>query len=288
MNKGCLYIIATPIGNREDITFRAIKILRSVDLLAAEDTRHSKKLLEYYKIKTTLFSLHKYNESKRTALLCEKLNQGFHIALIADAGTPLISDPGYQLVNTARKMGIDVVPVPGACAAIAALVASGLPTHQFIFEGFLSSKKGVRRKKLESLKNQRRTIIFYESVHRIVDLIHLLNEIFENDRRATIARELTKKFEIIYTATLAELKNWINKSSTQKKGEFVVIVAGQVEKSIEVKKEHQLWLTILLSELPFKQAISLATKMTGLPKKNLYTLALNIYQHIPPLSPQHY
>ena len=282
MHRGCLYITATPIGNREDITLRAIKTLRSVDLLAAEDTRYSKKLLEYYKIQTPLLSLHEHNEAACTTLLCKKLNQGFNIALISDAGTPLISDPGYQLVSTVREMGIEVIPIPGACAAISALVASGLPTHQFIFEGFLPSKGGVRRKKLESLKSQRRTIIFYESVHRIVDLIYLLNEIFENDRRATIARELTKKFETIYTATLVELKRWIDENPIQKKGEFVVIISGQVKKLIAINEEHQRWLMILLSELPFKQAVSLATKMTGLPRKNLYALALTIHQHILP------
>ncbi|ABS78052.1 16S rRNA (cytidine(1402)-2'-O)-methyltransferase [Coxiella burnetii] len=281
MNRGSLYITATPIGNREDITLRAIDTLRSVDLIAAEDTRHSKKLLEHYGIKTPLLSLHEHNEAARATLLCEKLKQGLNVALISDAGTPLISDPGYRLVNAVREAGIEVVPIPGACAAIAALVASGLPTDRFIFEGFIPSKGEVRRKKLEDLKNQRRTIIFYESVHRIVNLIDLLNEIFGTERRATIARELTKKFETIHTATLAELKNWINENPVQEKGEFVVIVAGQTEKLKEINEEHQQLLTLLLSELSLKQAVSLATKISGLPRKKLYALALTIQQHLP-------
>ena len=277
MNRGCLYITATPIGNREDITLRAIKILHSVDLIAAEDTRHSQKLLRYYGIKTPLLSFHEYNEAVRTTLLCEKLKQGLNIALISDAGTPLISDPGYQLVNSVREAGIKVIPLSGACAAVAALVASGLPADHFVFEGFIPSKGQVRRKKLEDLKNQSRTIIFYESVYRIVDLIYLLNEVFERDRRATIARELTKKFETIYTATLADIKQWITQKSVRQKGEFVVIVAGHVEeKPTEIKEEHHRLLAVLIAELPLKQAVSLATKISGLPRKKLYTLALAI------------
>ncbi|MBW5802873.1 16S rRNA (cytidine(1402)-2'-O)-methyltransferase [Coxiella endosymbiont of Ornithodoros amblus] len=281
MNRGSLYITATPIGNREDITLRAIETLRSVDLIAAEHTRHSKKLLEHYRIKTPLLSLHEHNEAVCATLLCEKLKQGLNVALISDAGTPLISDPGYRLVHAVCEAGIEVVPIPGACAAIAALVASGLSTDRFIFEGFIPSKGGVRRRKLEDLKNQRQTIIFYESVHRIVNLIDLLNEIFENERRATIGRELTKQFETIHTATLVELKNWINENPVQQKGEFVVIVAGQTEKLTEINEEHQRVLTLLLSELSLKQAVSLATKISGLPRKKLYALALTIRQHLP-------
>ena len=281
MNRGCLYITATPIGNRKDITLRAIETLRSVDLIAAEDTRHSQKLLRYYGIKTPLLSFHEYNEAVRTILLCEKLKQGLNIALISDAGTPLISDPGYQLVNSVREAGIKVIPLSGACAAVAALVASGLPTDHFVFEGFIPSKGQIRRKKLENLKNQSRTIIFYESVYRIVDLIYLLNEVFERDRRATIARELTKKFETIYTATLADIKEWITQKSVRQKGEFVVIVAGHVEEKLtEIKEEHHRLLTVLISELPLKQAVSLATKISGLSRKRLYTLALAIQQSV--------
>lgn len=277
--KNCyLYILATPIGNRDDITLRAIKILQTVDLIVAEDTRHSKKLMDYHGIKTPLLSLHEYNEAARATLLCKKLKQGLNIALISDAGTPLISDPGYRLITKVREAGIRVIPVPGACAAITALVSSGLPTDRFIFEGFIPSKGEVRRKKIAELKNESRTMIFYESVHRIVNLIDLLNEQFGLHRRATIARELTKIFETIYTAPLSELKEWIVQNSNQQKGEFVVIVEGAIKKITEINQENQRLLTVLLEELPLKKVVSLATKITFLPRKKLYSLGLIIQQ----------
>lgn len=275
---GCLYVTATPIGNRDDITLRAIEILRSVDLIAAEDTRHSKKLLEYHGIKTPSISLHEHNEAARTALLCKKLKEGLNLALISDAGTPLVSDPGYRLIAAVREAGIRVVPIPGACAAIAALVSSGLPTDRFVFEGFIPSKGEARQKKLMKLKNESRTIIFYESVHRIVNLINLLNDIFGSDRRATIARELTKRFETIHAAKLSELKKWLKENPDQQKGEFVVIVEGCSEKITEISEEHQRLLTLLLNELSLKQAVSLAAKISGIPRKKLYSLALIIQQ----------
>ncbi|WP_304985557.1 16S rRNA (cytidine(1402)-2'-O)-methyltransferase [Coxiella-like endosymbiont] len=277
---GCLYIVATPIGNRKDITLRAIETLRAVDLIAAEDTRHSKGLLQYHGINTTSLSLHEHNEVARTALLCEKLTQGYDIALISDAGSPLISDPGYRLISAVRKARIRVVPIPGACAGIVALVASGLSTERFVFEGFLPSNGEIRRKKLEALKTEPRTLIFYESVHRIENLISLLNEIFSSARMATIARELTKKFETIYTTSLSELKKWLSENSEQQKGEFVVLVEGDhPEKTKEINKENHRLLTVLLQELPLKQAVALATKISGISRKQLYPLALTIQQH---------
>ncbi|AKQ33223.1 16S rRNA (cytidine(1402)-2'-O)-methyltransferase [Candidatus Coxiella mudrowiae] len=279
---GCLYIVATPIGNRKDITLRAIETLKAVDLIAAEDTRYSKGLLQYHGISTTSLSLHEHNEVARTALLCEKLKQGYDIALISDAGTPLISDPGYRLISAVRKAGIRVVPIPGACAGIVALVASGLSTEHFVFEGFLPSKGEIRQKKLEALKTESRTLIFYESVHRIENLISLLNEIFGPERMATIARELTKKFETIYTTSLSELKKWLSENSEQQKGEFVVLVEGHPEKTKEINEEHRHLLTVLLQELSLKEAVALATKISGISRKQLYPLALTIqqqYQH---------
>ena len=274
----CLYILATPIGNRNDITLRAIEILQTVDFIVAEDTRHSKKLMDYHGIKTSLLSLHEHNEEARAALLCKKLKQGLNIALISDAGTPLISDPGYRLIKRVREAGIRIIPVPGACAAIAALVSSGLPTDRFVFEGFIPSKGEARRKKIAELKNESRTMILYESVHRIVDLINLLNEQFGPHRRATIARELTKTFETIYTAPLSELKEWIVQDPNQQKGEFVIIVEGTIEKITEINEENQRLLTVLLEELPLKKVVALAAKITFLPRKKLYSLGLIIQQ----------
>ncbi|QTS83719.1 16S rRNA (cytidine(1402)-2'-O)-methyltransferase [Coxiella endosymbiont of Amblyomma nuttalli] len=276
--EGYLYILSTPIGNRDDMTLRAIDVLRMVDFIAAEDTRHSKKLMDYYRIKTPLLSLHEHNEVTRAILLCEKLKHGLNIALISDAGTPLISDPGYRLITRVREASIRVIPVPGACAAIAALVSSGLPTDRFVFEGFIPSKGKVRWEKIAALKNESRTMIFYESFHRVVDLINLLNEQFGFYRRATIARELTKTFETIYTAPLLKLKKWIIEDAKRQKGEFVIVVEGATENTTEVNEKNQQLLMVLLEELSLKQAVSLAVKITHLPRKKLYALGLFIQQ----------
>ncbi|AJC50205.1 methyltransferase [Coxiella endosymbiont of Amblyomma americanum] len=275
---GCLYVVATPIGNMIDITLRAIKILQFVDLIAVESQRHSKSLLRHHDIKTDLLSLNAHNEVIRTAVLCEKLKQGLNIAIISDAGTPLISDPGYRLVVAAKKADIRVIPIPGACAGIAALSSSGLPTNRFAFEGFLPKKEDLRRKKLEKLKKEPRTLIFYESVHRIKDLINLLNEIFGPERMAVVARELTKKFETIHSKSLLELKKWLSEDPKQQKGEFVILVAGCFEKKKEIGEEQRHLLSVLLSELSLKQAVTLATRISGASRKQLYSLALVIQQ----------
>ncbi len=277
MKAGILYIVSTPIGNREDITLRAIETLKSADLVAAEDTRHSQKLLDFYGITTPSLSLHDYNESARAGLLSQKLQAGENIALISDAGTPLISDPGYRLVTTVRAAGISVIPIPGACAAIAALVASGLPTDRFVFEGFLPQKGAVRKKRLEALKEESRTLIFYESVHRIVDLMNLLDETLGGDRPMALARELTKIHETIYSATVSEIKKYLSDHPEQHKGEFVVVVAGAKKVDADpLLEEYRLLLKTLLSELSLKQAVSLAVKITNASKKKLYALALEI------------
>lgn len=275
---GHLYIVSTPIGNLSDMTYRAVETLKSVDLIAAEDTRHSRKLLDHYQITTPCLSLHEHNEQARAQLLCDRLEKGQHIALISDAGTPLISDPGYRLVARVREAGIRVVPIPGPCAAIAALVASGLPTEQFLFVGFLPAKGALRKKKLITLKNEPHTLIFYESVHRITDLIDLLNEVFEKDRLAAIARELTKTYETIHQASLANLQQWLKEFPGQCKGEFVVIVEGVTEKKTneEMMPDYQRVLTLLLPEMSLKQAVNLTCQITGGKRKAIYSLALTL------------
>jgi len=280
---GNLYIVSTPIGNLADITIRAIETLKSVQLIAAEDTRHSRKLLDHYQISTPTLSLHAYNEQSRIQKLCERLQLGMNIALIADAGTPLISDPGFHLVRGMREAGIRVVPIPGPCAAIAALVVSGLPTDQFVFAGFLPAKGAARKKKCAELKNEPRTIIFYESVHRIINLIDLLNAEFGSTRVATLARELTKTYETIYQATLADIKQWLQSHPQQIKGEFVVVVQGDVDQknkknSFAAIQQSQSLLEILLKEMPLKQAVKLTCQITGARRSVLYSLALKLQQ----------
>lgn len=270
-----LYIVATPIGNLNDITHRAIETLHKVSLIAAEDTRHSRRLLDHYQITTKLISLHEHNEQQRSTYLLEQLQQGQTIALISDAGTPLISDPGYRLVQTVRAANIRVVPIPGACALISALSAAGLPSDRFIFEGFLSSKTTARKQQLQTIQHETRTSIFYESPHRILDLIDDMLAILGPERYVVLARELTKTFETIYGANLAELKEWLINDSNQQKGEFVVLVAGvtpTTDNSTDIETTRVL--TILLKDLPTSQAIQLATQITGEKKNKLYDLAL--------------
>ncbi|MCB1827043.1 MAG: 16S rRNA (cytidine(1402)-2'-O)-methyltransferase [Coxiellaceae bacterium] len=277
MNEAVLYVVATPIGNRDDLSLRAIEILKSVDVIAAEDTRHSKRLLEYHQIKTPLLSLHEHNESQRLASLLARLEQGQNLALISDAGTPLISDPGYRLVSAVREKSFRVVPVPGACAAITALCASGLPTDRFVFEGFLPVKRGARQKHLKSLLRETRTLIFYESTHRIVDTLEDMLSVFGAGRRGVIARELTKSFETIHEGAFDELLIWIKQDQNQQKGEFVVLVDGasDEENSVEEAEVRRL-LSILLKEMPLKQAVAIATDITQGQRKSLYQLALEL------------
>lgn len=219
---GTLYIVSTPIGNLEDITFRAVKILSGVDLIAAEDTRKTKILLEHYNIQKELISYFQFNEAKRTPELIEALKNGKSIAIVSDAGTPGISDPAYRLVRAAIADGINIIPIPGASALLAALVVSGLPTDSFVFEGFLPHKKG-RRTKLEQLKSESRTIILYESPHRILKTLQQLQETF-GDRQVAVGREITKKFEEFYRGTLSEALNYFSSKSI--KGEFVLVLKG--------------------------------------------------------------
>lgn len=274
---GTLYIVATPIGNLDDISQRALQVLAKVDRIAAEDTRHSQRLLGHYGIRTPLGSLHEHNERQKVEGLLAELEQGLSLALISDAGTPLISDPGFPLVRAARARGIRVVPVPGCCAAICALSAAGLPTDRFVFEGFLPARGGQRENRLRELADESCTLVFYESSHRILDSLASMAEVFGEARRAVVARELTKTYETIRDGTLAGLLEWIRADAQQQKGEFVVLVEGapaRASDALDAATEHVL--ATLLEELSVKQSAALAAKLTGVAKKRLYERALEL------------
>ena len=268
-----LFIVATPIGNLQDITLRALDTLKQVDLIAAEDTRHSGKLLSHYGIKTKLIALHDYNETKCSQFICEQLKQGKNIALISDAGTPLISDPGYHLVNIVREQGYKVVPIPGACAAIAALSAAGMPTDKFLFLGFLPAKSSQQIKQLEELVGESCTLVFYESPHRLLQTIANMAQVFGQERQVVLAKELTKTFETIYATTLSQLQEWLIADTDRQRGEFVILVHGAA-KMVEVDVEIMRILQILAKDLPSKQAAILAAQITGVNKNQLYKLLL--------------
>ncbi|MFG0722577.1 16S rRNA (cytidine(1402)-2'-O)-methyltransferase [Pseudomonas sp. GLN_6] len=273
---GSLYVVATPIGNLDDISARALNILRSVALIAAEDTRHSARLMQHFGISTPLAACHEHNERDQGGRFLARLQAGEDVALISDAGTPLISDPGYHLVRQARAAGIAVVPVPGACALIAALSAAGLPSDRFIFEGFLPAKAAGRRARLEQVKEESRTLIFYEAPHRILECLQDMQVVFGDERPALLARELTKTFETLKGMPLAELAAWVAADSNQQRGECVVLVAGwQAPEGEEaVSAEAMRVLNLLLAEMPLKRAAALAAEITGVRKNLLYQVAL--------------
>jgi 16S rRNA (cytidine1402-2'-O)-methyltransferase len=276
-NAGTLYVVATPIGNLEDMTPRAIRILSEVDLIAAEDTRHSGKLLKHFGIEAKTEALHEHNERSQVPRLIDILQAGKSIAFITDAGTPLVSDPGFHLVRSARQAGLTVIPVPGACAAIAALSAAGLPSDRFVFEGFPPAKSAARRAVFEKLHEEARTLIFYESPHRILESLKEMTEIFGPEREAVLARELTKQFETVRSGTLTELSEWVNRDPHQQLGEFVILIHGVPRAEREaVDEDAERVLKILLEELPVSQATALAAKITGLKKNRLYEYALNL------------
>lgn len=274
---GSLYVVATPIGNLSDLSARAIEILGGVDGVVAEDTRHSRKLLQHYALQAPMTALHEHNERDLAPKLVQRLLQGQALAIISDAGTPLISDPGFNLVRLAREAGVKVVPVPGASALICALSASGLPTDRFVFEGFLPSRRTARRNRLEQICRESRTLIFYESSHRIVESLQDMQERFGDQRQAVVARELTKQFETIRGDTLAALVEWVTADTNQQKGEFVVLVQGfgQADDH-DVTPETDRLLLVLLEELPIKKAAKLAARITGLNKRVLYDRALRL------------
>lgn len=271
------YIVSTPIGNLADISLRAIEVLKSVDWIAAEDTRHSQRLLSHYDIHTPIFSVHEHNEDERIEKIISLLSDNKSVALISDAGTPLISDPGFRLTRAVRQKNFKVTAIPGACAAITALIISGLPTDRFIFEGFLPAKTNQLELQLEKIKNETRTIIFYESVHRIEKTIFAMKKILGDNRIATIARELTKTFETIKQDTLENLYGNLMRQPEQKKGEFVIVLQG-ASHTVQSEDEEKLslLLTQLLTELSVKQAVSLACKILGLGRKVVYDAALRI------------
>ena len=273
---GTLYVVATPIGNLDDISARALRVLREVALIAAEDTRHSQRLLQHFGIATPLAACHEHNERDQGGRFIGRLQAGEDVALISDAGTPLISDPGFHLVRSARAAGIPVVPVPGACALIAALSAAGLPSDRFIFEGFLPAKATGRRQRLEALREEPRTLLFYEAPHRLLESVEDMLAVFGPERPALLARELTKTFETLKGLPLAELREFIAADSNQQRGECVLLVGGwQAPEGEEaVSAESLRVLDLLLAEMPVKRAAALAAEITGVRKNLLYQAAL--------------
>ncbi|UOA10032.1 16S rRNA (cytidine(1402)-2'-O)-methyltransferase [Methylobacter sp. S3L5C] len=275
---GKLYVVATPIGNLGDMSFRAVEVLKKVDLIAAEDTRHVKMLLQHYGITNKLVSLHQYNEDKASLVLLEKLREGQSVALVSDAGTPLLSDPGMPLVKMVKDAGLDVVPIPGACALIAALSAAGLPVTQFSFEGFLPRTSSARKAFFSERLLSQKTWVFYESCHRILASLQDMAEILPLDRQIVIARELTKIHETIVKTTLGDALQLVEQNDNMRKGEFVVIVDGAVfdKKEQLVTPDQEKLLNVLLRECSIKTAVAMAVEITGVRKKLLYQAALEI------------
>lgn len=274
---GTLYVVATPIGNLDDMSARALKVLAGVALIAAEDTRHSVRLLQHFGIETPLAACHEHNERDEGSRFITRLLAGDDVALVSDAGTPLISDPGYHLVRQARAAGVRVVPVPGACALIAALSAAGLPSDRFIFEGFLPAKAVGRRARLEQVREEPRTLIFYEAPHRILECLEDMEAVFGGERPAVLARELTKTFETLKGLPLAELRAFVAADANQQRGECVVLVAGwsAPQDDQAISSDAMRVLDLLLAELPLKRAAALAAEITGVRKNLLYQAALD-------------
>ncbi len=276
-----LYVVATPIGNLGDLTLRARSVLEEADLVAAEDTRHSSQLLQHFAIDTPLVAYHDHSDQRATGRILRCLEEGGAVALVSDAGTPLISDPGYRLVREVQDRDIPVVPVPGACAAIAALSASGLPTDRFLFEGFLPGKAGPRGKRLQALAGRAETLVFYEAPHRVEECLADMVRELGGEREALLARELTKTFETLRRASLAQLLALVAADSNQRRGEIVLVVSGQRERSSEVDEATAALLQRLAQELPGKRAAAVVADISGLRKKQLYDYLL---QHPPPQS----
>lgn len=267
---GCLWVVATPIGHRDDLSARAVVTLREVAVIAAEDTRHSRPLLVHHNIDTPLIALHDHNERDAVDAIVRRMEAGDSVALISDAGTPLISDPGFRLVRAARAAGIRCIPVPGACAAIAALSVAGLPSDRFVFEGFLPPKAAARRSRLQELGGDARTLIFYESSHRVAESLADMRDIFGATREAVLARELTKMFETVLGEPLAELAARVAADPDQQRGECVILVAGRGEEADAKLVEGRRIFAILREELPPAKAAKMAAAITGAPRKLLY------------------
>ena len=272
---GTLFIVATPIGNLDDITFRAVETLKSVDLILAEDTRHSQKILNHFDIKTPISAFHDYNEREKCTTVIDKLKQGVSIALISDAGTPLISDPGYVLVSAAKKNSVNVVPIPGPSALIAALSASGVPSDSFSFFGFLPSKQNARIKTLKTFISRPETIIIYESPKRILAALTDMLFVFGEAREVCLAKELTKTFETILTTNIPNLISYIASDPNHQKGEFVLLISSSgKKKQLELDQQLDNLLSVLCSEMGASKAAKLAAKITGIDKKYCYQRAI--------------
>jgi 16S rRNA (cytidine1402-2'-O)-methyltransferase len=273
-----LFIVPTPIGNLSDITERGLEVLKSVDLIAAEDTRHTGKLLSHYQIKTKTFALHDHNEQQKAEYLVSKLQSGMSIALVSDAGTPLISDPGYHLVNTCRAHNVNVVPLPGPCAAVTAMSGSGLPSDRFSFEGFLPSKEKARNDKITELKEETRTMIFYESPRRLQYTLDALTAIMGPDRDVCVAREITKAFESITTMPVGKLATWVAEDSNRSRGEIVLLVSGYKPTGLDIPAKALNTLKLLNEELPLKKAAALTAEIHGGKKNALYKWGLENFK----------
>lgn len=277
VNAGTLYVVATPIGNLGDLTPRARDVLASVDLIAAEDTRRTRQLLQTCGVGTALTSLYEHNEAQKSGELVARLAQGQSIALVCDAGTPLVSDPGFELVAAAKKQGIAVIAIPGACAAVAALSIAGLPTDRFAFEGFLPAKAPARIARLERLAGEERTMIFYEAPHRLAQALRDMAQVLGAGRLASVSRELTKRFETTYSATLAQLSESAERDSDMARGEIVIVVSGGTPAaSGAVEMNADAVLRALLDELPPSQAAKIAARLTGGKRSELYEAALRL------------
>lgn len=272
MSQAGLYVVATPIGNLEDISYRAVRVLTEANLVAAEDTRHSRVLLSHYNISTPMQAVHEHNEIQVAAQILERISNGEAVALISDAGTPLISDPGYRLVQAAREAGLPIHAVPGPSAVTAALSVAGLPPDRFAFEGFLPTKTSARKKKLESLGRETRTLVFFESSHRIQDSIDDMSEAFGEQRMAAVCRELTKKFETVLRAPLAEISDQLSQDKNQTRGEFVVVVDGFEGSEDEAMSNAYSMATALLEFLPASQAARVAAKLNDVPRRKVYQM----------------
>ncbi|AUM14085.1 16S rRNA (cytidine(1402)-2'-O)-methyltransferase [Ketobacter alkanivorans] len=277
MTTGILYIVATPIGNLNDITLRAIEVLKQVDVIAAEDTRHSKKLLDHYGIDTRLMAVHDHNEQDRIEVLMQFLQDGKSVALISDAGTPLISDPGFRIVRAMQKVGLGVVSIPGPCAAVAALSIAGLPTDRFLFVGFLPPKQQARRSALEKVLTESATLVFYESPKRIADCVADVIEVMGAERVISVAKEITKAFETVKTGAAAEVLDWLLEDDHHRRGEFVLLVQGaETEAPGDTVVEPSALRAVQLANeyMPMKKACALVSGLTGVPKNALYEAAL--------------
>jgi len=271
---GHLYVVATPIGNLDDLSPRALAVLRAVDAICAEDTRTTGVLLGHFGIRKPLSALHDHNEEQLAASLVEKLRAGKSLALVSDAGTPLISDPGFRLVRAAREAGLPVIALPGPCAAVAALSISGLPSDRFLFVGFLPAKPGQRRAALEELAREPATLVIYESSHRIADCIDDIAAVLGPQRRVCVARELTKLFEESHVAPAGELPAWIRQNPHREKGEFVLVIEGAPRAAAGGAADAERILRVLAKELGASQAARLTAEITGMKKRELYEMSL--------------